>query len=103
VYLFQNERSSRNVDVWCLIISIMKKIMNLNKFGRQIRPQRRQHGLRQAEVAALAEGGTRFVPDIENGKSTLELGRAIRVANIVGPSMPVSRKSWTHSLAEDEI
>ncbi|MFT4564357.1 MAG: HTH-type transcriptional regulator/antitoxin HipB [Gammaproteobacteria bacterium] len=77
--------------------------MDLNEFGRQIRLQRRQHGLRQAELAAMAGVGTRFVSDLENGKSTLELGRVIRVADIVGLSISVNRKSWKQYLTEDEI
>ncbi len=75
--------------------------MDLSAFGRQLRRQRRIHGLRQAEVAALAGVGTRFVSELENGKSTLEIGRALRVAAIVGLTISVEPKSWTSFLGVD--
>jgi y4mF family transcriptional regulator len=68
--------------------------MDLIVFGRQIRRQRRKYGLRQAEVAALAGVGTRFVSELENGKPSLEIGRALRVAMIVGLTVNVEPTSW---------
>ena len=70
-------------------------------FGRKVRQQRRKHGLRQAEVAALAGVGPRFVSELENGKSTLEMGRALRVAEIVGLTFQVEQKSWMNYLDLD--
>lgn len=62
-------------------------------FGRLIRRQRRRHGLRQAEVAALANVGPRFVSELENGKPSIELGRALRVAAIVGLTVRAEPKT----------
>jgi len=76
--------------------------MELSTFGRLIRRQRRRHGLRQAEVAALAGVGTRFVSELENGKSSVEMGRALRVAAIVGLTLRAEPKSWAnYSVADD--
>jgi HTH-type transcriptional regulator/antitoxin HipB len=68
--------------------------MDLNAIGREIRKQRRRHGLRQAELAALSGVGTRFVSDLENGKASLEIGRVVRVLNTVGLVVWVDTKSW---------
>jgi len=76
--------------------------LDLSTFGRQVRRQRRKHGLRQAEVAALAGVGTRFVSELENGKPTLEIGRALRVAAIVGLVVRTEPKSWTSFLIVDD-
>ena len=76
--------------------------MDLSSFGRQIRRQRRKHDLRQAEVAALAGVGTRFVSELENGKTTREIGRALRVATIVGLQVSAEPKSWNAFLAPDD-
>lgn len=77
--------------------------MDLLTLGRQIRKQRRKHGLRQAEVAALAGVGTRFVSELENGKPSLEIGRALRVAAIVGLKISVAPISWADFLCTDAI
>lgn len=76
--------------------------MDLLSFGRQIRRQRRRYGLRQAEVAALAGVGTRFVSELENGKTSLEIGRAMRVATIVGLAVSVEPKSWAGFFVDDD-
>jgi HTH-type transcriptional regulator / antitoxin HipB len=68
--------------------------MEPSAFGRMIRRQRRRHGLRQAELAALADVGARFVSELENGTPTLEIGRALRVAAIVGLTVHAEPKSW---------
>jgi y4mF family transcriptional regulator len=76
--------------------------MNLSTLGRMVRRQRRKHGLRQVEVAALADVGTRFVSELENGKHTLEIGRVLRVAAIVGLAVRIEPKSWTDFLSVDD-
>ena len=76
--------------------------MESSTFGRLIRRQRRRHGLRQTEVAALAGVGTRFISELENGKPTLEIGRALRVAAIVGLAVRAEPKSWTNFPYPDE-
>lgn len=68
--------------------------MDLTSIGRQIRKQRRRQGLRQVELASLSGVGTRFVSDLENGKTSLEIGRVLRVLNTVGLVISVDEKSW---------
>jgi HTH-type transcriptional regulator/antitoxin HipB len=59
-------------------------ISNPTEFGAAIRRQRRDKGLSQEDVALSAGVGLRFVHDLERGKDTVELGRAMRVAAAVG-------------------
>ena len=68
--------------------------MDIEAFGRQIRLQRKRYGLRQSELAALCGVGTRFVSELENGKPSIELGRAFHVAAVVGLELRTERKSW---------
>ena len=59
-------------------------LRNSTEFGAAIRAQRRARGLSQESVALSAGVGLRFVHDLERGKETVELGRALRVAATVG-------------------
>lgn len=59
-------------------------LRNSIEFGTAIREQRRAQGLSQESVALSAGVGLRFVHDLERGKETVELGRALRVAAAVG-------------------
>lgn len=69
-------------------------LMDVEDIGRLVRRQRRKIGLRQAELAALADVGTRFVSELEHGKSSLEIGRVFRVVEAVGLNISVERRSW---------
>lgn len=53
-------------------------------FGARVRAAREKLGLRQEDVALASGVGVRFVGDLERGKTTVELDRALRVAAAVG-------------------
>ena len=53
-------------------------------FGEAIRAYRKRQGATQVQLAAIANTGVRFIGDLENGKPTVELNKALRVANIIG-------------------
>ena len=66
--------------------------MTVTELGRIVRLQRRESSLRQDELAALAGVGTRFVSELENGKSSLELGKVVRVLETVGLEVTVAKR-----------
>jgi y4mF family transcriptional regulator len=68
--------------------------MSPEELGRLIRAERRQQKLRQGELAALAGVGNRFLSDLENGKPTVELGRAMQVLNMLGLIVTVRAREW---------
>jgi y4mF family transcriptional regulator len=53
-------------------------------FGELVRERRKALGLSQDDLALSAGVGRRFVVDLEAGKPTLQLGRALVVAEAVG-------------------
>ena len=53
-------------------------------FGKAIRSCRKKQGATQIQVAAIANTGARFIGDLENGKPTVQLDKALRVAHILG-------------------
>jgi y4mF family transcriptional regulator len=61
---------------------------NLAKaFGEMVRSNRRKARLTQAELALLSGTGIRFIVDLEAGKPTCQLGRALRVGKTLGIHM----------------
>lgn len=68
--------------------------MNLDAIGRFVRAQRRRQGLRQAELAALAGVGNRFVSELEHGKPGLELGRVLIVLRALGAVLEARTRTW---------
>jgi y4mF family transcriptional regulator len=49
-----------------------------------VREQRRRLGLRQEDLADLAEVSLRFVQSLESGKSTIQLDRLQAVLRVLG-------------------
>jgi y4mF family transcriptional regulator len=52
--------------------------------GRATRRRRRQLGLKQQELADLAEVSVRFVHDLEHGKATVQLAQVLLVLDALG-------------------
>ena len=58
-------------------------------FGAAVRSYRKKQGATQIQLAATANTGVRFIGDLENGKSTVQLDKALRVAHILGMKIEV--------------
>jgi HTH-type transcriptional regulator / antitoxin HipB len=62
----------------------MDRIDTPGRFGALVRAQRRALGLTQRDVALAVDVGERFIVDLENGKPTCQLGKALAVARSLG-------------------
>jgi len=60
------------------------KVRDVSQVGAAIRKKRRDIGMRQAELAALAGVGVRFLSELENGKSSAEIGKVLQVLHRLG-------------------
>ncbi len=60
--------------------------------GAVIRRRRKSSGLTQAEAAALCGVGTRFLGELERGKSTAQIGKVIRIVNGLGLHLQIAPK-----------
>ena len=59
-------------------------MLPVQEIGSQVRHLRRERGLTQADIAALAGVGRRFVSELENGKPTLRLAETNQVLRVFG-------------------
>ena len=62
--------------------------------GAIVRDARKKAGLTQRELAEQCGCGVRFVSELENGKPTIELGRALRVLNTLSYDVDVSARRF---------
>ena len=53
--------------------------MDIKTLGSIIRAQRKAKQLTIAELADHCNVGTRFISELENGKETIEIGKALKV------------------------
>ena len=59
-------------------------ISDAKSFGQALRQRRKDLGYTQAFLAEFSGFSVSFISDLENGKSTAELGKAIYLANLLG-------------------
>lgn len=68
-------------------------ITDAASFGRVIHDRRKELGYTQAFVADFSGFSVSFISDLENGKSTAELGKAIYLANLLGLDCSLTPRS----------
>ena len=66
------------------------KLLDSKTFGEAVRLYRKRQGATQVQLAAAANTGVRFIGDLENGKPSVQLDKALRVAYILGINIEVS-------------
>lgn len=69
------------------LTSIAQDIHTTADLGRLVKKAREEKGLTQQEFADLTGVGRRFVSELENGKPTVEFGKALKVALGAGISL----------------
>ena len=69
-------------------------------FGKVIRAKRKKDGLTQAEVAAICGFGNRFLVDLENGKPTVQMGKALEVLKSLGLEVHIVSRGWHDKVEE---
>ena len=60
------------------------KIEDAQAFGRLIKHYRKRQRVSQSQLAAVANTGLRFISDLENGKPTVQLDKALKIAFLLG-------------------
>ena len=59
-------------------------ITSAEEFGKIIKNRRKELGYTQGYVSEFTGLSVSFLSELENGKKTAEIGKAIEVANILG-------------------
>lgn len=58
--------------------------LTTEEIGQIVRNTRKQIGVTQADLALTSGTGLRFVSDLENGKSTCQIGKVLTVLQTLG-------------------
>jgi len=70
------------------------KLKDAKSFGKAVRTARKKQGISQTQIAAVANTGVRFISDLENGKPSVQLDKALKVAWLLGirPDVPDAKE-----------
>jgi y4mF family transcriptional regulator len=62
--------------------------------GAIVRKQRKSQAITQVELASLCGVGVRFISDLENGKTTVEIGKVLQVVESLGLKLTLEARGW---------
>ncbi len=68
------------------------KITSSRDFGKAMRERRKELGYTQAYLAEYTGFSTSFISNLENGKETAELGKAIFLMNLLGMDLEAKER-----------
>lgn len=60
------------------------KINSSKEFGEFVKAKRKKLGYTQKQICEVSGISASYISDLENGKTTIELGKAILLANLLG-------------------
>ena len=68
------------------------KVTNSVSFGEMIRKRRKQLGYTQKYISEFTGVSVSFLSDLENGKKTIELDKALTIANLLGLDVELNER-----------
>lgn len=68
------------------------RIKVVKDLGELVQQERKEQKLSQIDVAGLVGCGNRFIVDLEKGKETIRMQKAIEVLELLGLELIVKRK-----------
>ena len=67
-------------------------ISDSGQFGETLKKRRKELGYTQRYISEFTGFSISFISDLENGKSTAELGQAIYLANMLGLDISINAR-----------
>lgn len=67
----------------------MRTIEDATTLGQAIRQQRRRLKVTQKDLAMASGSGLRFIVDLEKGKPTCQLGKALEIVRVLGMKLEI--------------
>lgn len=68
-------------------------VFDTEQFGQEIKKRRKELNYTQAYIASVTGLSASFISELENGKATAELGKAIRLANMLGLNLSLDKRA----------
>ena len=66
------------------------KVSDTESFGQAIKKRRKELKYTQSYISEVTGFSVSFISELENGKSTAEIGKAIFLANVLGLDIEIS-------------
>lgn len=74
------------------------KVSNVVSFGKILRERRKKLGYTQTYISEVSGMSVSFLSDLENGKETIEMGKALHLANLLGLDLELKERGKGNDL-----
>ena len=71
---------------------VFMKVTDSSSFGALVKNKRKNLGYTQKYISEFTGISVSFLSDLENGKKTIELDKALRVANLLGLDVELNER-----------
>lgn len=71
----------------------MSKVTSTTEIGALVRAARKAQGLTQVQLSAACGVGTRFIRELEHGKPSCHMGKALQVMAMLGLDLFIEGRS----------
>ncbi|MDD6350862.1 MAG: helix-turn-helix domain-containing protein [Lachnospiraceae bacterium] len=68
------------------------RVLDPADFGRAVHNRRKELGYTQKYISEMTGISASFISDLENGKATVELGKAMMLASLMGLDITISSR-----------
>ena len=68
-------------------------IKSVEDFGEKVKEKRKQLGYTQKYISDFTGLSVTFISDLENGKKTIEFGKAMMLANMLGLDIDIVERA----------
>ena len=68
------------------------KINDVRDFGKAVKDRRKSLGYTQKYISEYTGLSITFISDLENGKNTIEFGKALKLAELLGLDVAVTER-----------
>ncbi len=69
------------------------RVFNTKDFGECIKKRRKYLGYTQKYISDFTGLSVTYISDLENGKKTIELGKALLLANMLGLNLEINERN----------
>ncbi len=69
------------------------RVFNSKDFGECIKKRRKYLGYTQKYISDFTGLSVTYISDLENGKKTIELGKALLLANMLGLNLEINERN----------
>ena len=90
----KNSKKKKKISLNEINVFDENEVTNCEDIGNIFRIDRKQRNMTQESIAGLTNVGKRFISELENGKSTMQIDKVFKTLTKNGFKITISKRKW---------